>query len=129
MTHEVDMPRWKELPAELPEKDVQLLVQLRRLKDRSGLGLTGPAAKTGYSRSSWERCLNRKQPVPRGAVEELARACGADPTRLLVLHEVAAEANGRAAPAEKPGGPVDPCVQVPHAAHRGPDGRTRRDAA
>ncbi|MFE2942819.1 helix-turn-helix domain-containing protein [Streptomyces sp. NPDC059255] len=89
------MPRWKELPSELPEKDLQLLIQLRRLKDRSGLGLTGLAAKTGYSRSSWERYLNGKQPVPRAAVEELARACGADPTRLLVLHEVAAEANAR----------------------------------
>ncbi|MEE1804001.1 peptidoglycan-binding protein [Streptomyces sp. JV176] len=97
------MPRWKELPSELPEKDLQLLVQLRRLKDRSGLGLTGLAAKTGYSRSSWERYLNGKQPVPRGAVEELARACGADPTRLLVLHEVAAEANGRAAPGTEAG--------------------------
>ncbi|MEV7088922.1 peptidoglycan-binding protein [Streptomyces sp. NPDC093085] len=89
------MPRWKELPSELPEKDLQLLVQLRRLKDRSGLGLTGLAAKTGYSRSSWERYLNGKQPVPRGAVEALAKACGQDPTRLLVLHEVAAAEAGR----------------------------------
>ncbi|MEV7865216.1 helix-turn-helix domain-containing protein [Streptomyces sp. NPDC088124] len=94
------MPRWKELPSELPEKDLQLLIQLRRLKDRSGLGLTGLAAKTGYSRSSWERYLNGKQPVPRAAVEELARACGADPTRLLVLHEVAADANARTEAAE-----------------------------
>ncbi|MFE2036375.1 peptidoglycan-binding protein [Streptomyces scopuliridis] len=83
------MPRWKSLPSGLPEKDRQLIVQLRRLKDHSGLGLAALAAKTGYSRSSWERYLNGKQPVPRKAVEELAKVCGADPTKLLVLHEVA----------------------------------------
>ncbi|MFI1728111.1 peptidoglycan-binding protein [Streptomyces acidicola] len=94
------MPRWKELPPELPEKDRRLLVQLRRLKDRSGLGLAGLAAKTGYSRSSWERYLNGKQPVPRAAVEELAKVCGTDPTRLLVLHELTLElgADGQGAP-------------------------------
>ncbi|MFD7285041.1 peptidoglycan-binding protein [Streptomyces sp. NPDC059863] len=83
------MPRWKSLPSELPEKDRQLIIQLRRLKDHSGLGLAALAAKTGYSRSSWERYLNGKQPVPRKAVEELARVCGADATKLLVLHEMA----------------------------------------
>ncbi|MGW6774677.1 peptidoglycan-binding protein [Streptomyces sp. NPDC055037] len=83
------MPRWKSLPSELPERDRQLIVQLRRLKDHSGLGLAALAAKTGYSRSSWERYLNGKQPVPRKAVEELAKVCGTDPTKLLVLHEVA----------------------------------------
>lgn len=86
------MPRWKELPSGLPERERQLLVQLRRLKDRSGFGLAALSVKTSYSRSSWERYLNGKQPVPRGAVEELARVCGADPTPLLVLHEVVQEA-------------------------------------
>lgn len=70
----------------------QLIVQLRRLKDHSGLSLASLAAKTSYSRSSWERYFNGKQLPPRDAVEELARVCGAEPTRLLVLHEVAAEA-------------------------------------
>ncbi|WP_326810863.1 peptidoglycan-binding protein [Streptomyces scopuliridis] len=83
------MPRWTSLPSGLPEKDRQLIIQLRRLKDHSGLGLAALAAKTGYSRSSWERYLNGKQPVPRKAVEELAKVCGTDPTKLLVLHEVA----------------------------------------
>ncbi|MFI9204773.1 helix-turn-helix domain-containing protein [Streptomyces sp. NPDC053048] len=86
------MPRWKELPASLDERVRQLVVQLRRLKDRSGLSLASLAAKTSYSRSSWERYLNGKQLPPREAVEELARVCGGDTTRLLVLHEVAAEA-------------------------------------
>ncbi|WP_199547040.1 helix-turn-helix transcriptional regulator [Streptomyces sp. N35] len=83
------MTRWKPLPGALPERERQLAVQLRRLKDRGGLSFTALAAKTSYSSSSWERCLNGKKPVPREAVEELARLCGADATRLLVLHEAA----------------------------------------
>ncbi|MET9432270.1 helix-turn-helix domain-containing protein [Streptomyces sp. NPDC003036] len=83
------MARWKELPPGLGERERQLLVQLRRLKDHSGLSLAALAGRTSYSRSSWERYLNGKKPVPRQAVEELARVCAADPTRLLVLHEVA----------------------------------------
>lgn len=87
-----NMSRWKELPASLDQRVRQLVVQLRRLKDRSGLSLAALAAKTSYSSSSWERYLNGKQLPPRDAVEELARVCGADTTRLLVLHEVAVEA-------------------------------------
>lgn len=68
------------------------MVQLRRLKDRSGLSLDVLAGKTGYSRSSWDRYLNGKALPPRHAVEELARVAEADPVRLLVLHEVAEEA-------------------------------------
>ncbi|MFG2025151.1 peptidoglycan-binding protein [Streptomyces sp. NPDC048825] len=83
------MARWKELPDSLDQRERQLIVQLRRLKDRSGLSLAALVAKTTYSSSSWERWLNGKKPVPRGAVTELARVCGTDPTRLLVLHEVA----------------------------------------
>ncbi|AZQ73104.1 MULTISPECIES: helix-turn-helix domain-containing protein [Streptomyces] len=86
------MSRWRELPASLDQRVRQLVVQLRRLKDRSGLSLAALAAKTSYSSSSWERYLNGRQLPPRDAVEELARVCGADATRLLVLHEVAAEA-------------------------------------
>ncbi|MFF9673393.1 MULTISPECIES: helix-turn-helix domain-containing protein [Streptomyces] len=85
------MARWKELPDMHDQRVRQLFVQLRRLKDRSGMSLTSLAAKTGYSRSSWERYLNGKALPPRQAVEELARATGADPARLLALHEVAEE--------------------------------------
>ncbi|MGW1028057.1 helix-turn-helix domain-containing protein [Streptomyces sp. NPDC002577] len=86
------MARWKELPDAIDHRERQLVVQLRRLKDRSGLSLAALAAKTTYSSSSWERYLNGKKPVPRDAVEQLARVCDADATRLLVLHEVAAGA-------------------------------------
>ncbi|MEU9120261.1 peptidoglycan-binding protein [Streptomyces sp. NPDC048506] len=94
------MSRWKGLPETLDHRVRQLVVQLRRLKDHSGLSLASLAAKTAYSKSSWERYLNGKKLPPRDAVEALARVCGADATRLLVLHEVAAQAweSGRKEP-------------------------------
>lgn len=99
-----NMSRWKELPASLDDRVRQLVIQLRKLKDRSGLSLAALAVKTSYSRSSWERYLNGKQLPPRDAVERLAQVCGGDVTRLLVLHEVAAEAW----PAEEPDGAPEP---------------------
>ncbi|WP_240139856.1 helix-turn-helix domain-containing protein [Streptomyces sp. MUM 178J] len=105
------MARWKELPAALDDHERQLVVQLRRLKDHSGLSLAALAGKTSYSRSSWERYLNGKKPVPRGAVEELARICGTEPTRLLVLHEVAEQA--KASRAVRPAGGGLPATEPP----------------
>lgn len=70
----------------------RLAVQLRWVKDHSGLSLSSLQSKTGYSRASWERYLNGKALPPRQAVEELARVGGVDPARLLALHEVAEEA-------------------------------------
>lgn len=87
-----NVSRWKALPDSLDDRVQQLVVQLRRLKDRSGLSLSSMASKTGYSRSSWERYLNGKALAPRQAVEELARVSGVGTTRLLVLHELAEEA-------------------------------------
>jgi transcriptional regulator with XRE-family HTH domain len=86
------MPRWKELPGSLDERVRHLVVQMRRLKDRSGLSLASLQTKTGYSSSSWERYLSGRALPPRKAVEELARVSGVDPARLLVLHELAEEA-------------------------------------
>ncbi|MGN9761674.1 peptidoglycan-binding protein [Streptomyces sp. SD31] len=96
------MSRWAVLPAELDPRVRQLVVRLRRLKDHSGLSLRQLAARTGYSPKSWERYLGGRSLPPREAVEALARIGGEDPTRLLALHEVAAEAwgNGRADAAE-----------------------------
>lgn len=89
------MSRWAALPAELDPRVRQLVVRLRRLKDHSGLSLRQLAARTGYSAKSWERYLGGRSLPPRQAVEALARAAGEDPTRLLALHEVAAEAWGK----------------------------------
>ncbi|MFF4362230.1 peptidoglycan-binding protein [Streptomyces sp. NPDC001604] len=88
------MSRWKALSAELDPRVRQLLVRLRRLKDHSGLSVRQLAARTGYSPKSWERYLSGRSLPPREAVEALARIGGEDPTRLLALHEVAAEAWG-----------------------------------
>ncbi|MGW7002084.1 helix-turn-helix domain-containing protein [Streptomyces sp. NPDC054933] len=70
----------------------QLVVQLRRLKDRSGLSLKSLQAKTPFSSSSWERYLNGKALPPEAAVEALATLAGADPASLLALREAAEEA-------------------------------------
>lgn len=72
----------------------QLVVRLRRLKDHSGLSVRQLAAKTGYSPKSWERYLGGRSLPPQDAVEAMARISGDDPSRLLALHEVAAEAWG-----------------------------------
>src|SRR4051812_14618346 len=102
-----NMSRWKALPAELDPRVRQLVVRLRRLKDHAGLSMRQLAAKTGYSPKSWERYLGGRSLPPREAVEAMARLGGDDPTRLLALHEVAAEAWGtgrgeRAAPQPEP---------------------------
>ncbi|MFI8218078.1 peptidoglycan-binding protein [Streptomyces sp. NPDC085932] len=105
------MSRWKGLPEELDPRVRQLVVGLRRVKDRSGLSLRRLAAKTGYSTSSWERYLSGRSLPPREAVEAIAGLGGDDPARLLALHEVAAEVWGRApdvTPAPRPPAPADP---------------------
>ncbi|MEU6578062.1 helix-turn-helix domain-containing protein [Streptomyces sp. NPDC046805] len=91
------MSRWKQLPASLDPRVRQLVVQLRRVKDHSGLSTQALAARTGYSRSSWDRYLNGRAVPPQQAVAELARTCGIDPARLLALHEVAVEPGNVAA--------------------------------
>ncbi|MEU9272922.1 peptidoglycan-binding protein [Streptomyces sp. NPDC048251] len=88
------MSRWKALSTELDPRVRQLLTQLRRLKDHSGLSMRQLAAKTGYSEKSWERYLGGRSLPPREAVEALARIGGVDPVRLLALHEVAADTWG-----------------------------------
>ncbi|MEV5238910.1 helix-turn-helix domain-containing protein [Streptomyces cinnamoneus] len=102
----------------MDERVRQLVVQLRRLKDRSGLSLAALAAKTSYSRSSWERYLNGRQLPPADAVEQLALVCGADPVRLLVLHEVAADAWSDEAPAGEEGAFDDEAERARRSARR-----------
>lgn len=84
------MSRWKVLPESLDAGVRRLVVEMRRLKDHSGLSLAALAGRTAYSRSSWERYLNGKAVPPREAVEALAEACGGDPVALTALWEVAA---------------------------------------
>lgn len=89
--------RWKALPKSLDPHTSQLVVELRRLKDHSGLSLKSLQSKTPFSRSSWERYLNGKVLPPRAAVEALARMAGADVTPLLALRDAAARPGTAAA--------------------------------
>ncbi|MEV8032340.1 peptidoglycan-binding protein [Streptomyces sp. NPDC086182] len=94
---------------------------MRQSKDHSGLSLSALANRTGYSRSSWERCLNGRALPPLWALEALAEVCGGNRAKLTALWEVAASTEtpeapeaersrglteGRAAPA-RPGSVVD----------------------
>ncbi|MGW0150391.1 peptidoglycan-binding protein [Streptomyces sp. NPDC003333] len=136
------MSRWAALPAELDPRVRRFVVCTRRVKDHSGLSLRQLAARTGYSQKSWERYLGGRSLPPGEAVEALARAVGEDPTRLLALREVAAEAwhTGRAGPdgppAPKPnsdpepeaGPDVDPLVAPDGPNEPRPPGRSPRIA-
>lgn len=87
------MARWKRaLPEGQDPAVVQFVVQLRRMKDDSGLTLQQLAARTGYSASSWERYLGGRLLPPAEAVEALAQLVGLDPVRLLARHARAADA-------------------------------------
>lgn len=66
-----------------------LLERLREAKHGTGLSFVALAAKTSYSKSSWERYLNGKALPPRDAVETLAKLSGADAARLLALWRLA----------------------------------------
>ncbi|MFF0630602.1 peptidoglycan-binding protein [Streptomyces sp. NPDC004296] len=81
--------RWTALPESLDPHARQLVVELRRLKDHSGLSLKSLQAKTPFSSSSWERYLNGKVLPPQAAVEALARRAGADVASLLSLRDAA----------------------------------------
>jgi transcriptional regulator with XRE-family HTH domain len=82
--------------------DEALVVELRELKDRTGLSLAALAARTPYSKSAWHRYLSGGTPPPRPAVEALCRLAGADPADVLALWDAADASPPTAAPG-KPG--------------------------
>ncbi|MFF7263596.1 helix-turn-helix domain-containing protein [Streptomyces sp. NPDC008159] len=88
--------------------------EMRRLKKQSGLSFAKLAARTHYSRSSWERFLNGKKPVPREAVEQFASVMG-DWAGALLLMEGSEEA-GRATHAGQ-------ATYAGQATHAGPAGQ------
>ncbi|MEV6531503.1 DUF2690 domain-containing protein [Streptomyces sp. NPDC051639] len=89
------MPRWKALPDELDPQVKEFAVQLRRLVDRSGLGIAALADRTGYSRTSWERYLNGRLLAPKGAIVALAEVTGTSPIHLTTMWELAERAWSR----------------------------------
>ncbi len=90
---------------DLPPETSRLVRGLRELKDRTGLSLVALAARTGYSKSSWERYLNGKTLPPRRAVESLCLLAGEPPARLVALRGFAAQAAGRPDPPPAPDPP------------------------
>ncbi|MFC9791891.1 DUF2690 domain-containing protein [Streptomyces sp. NPDC127584] len=92
------MPGWKALPDEL-DPDVRAFTErLRRLIERSGLGVTAVAERTGRERSAWDAYLNARRPAPRSAVVALAEVTGSDPAGLAADWERAERAWARTAP-------------------------------
>ncbi|MFC8538304.1 helix-turn-helix domain-containing protein [Streptomyces sp. NPDC057249] len=92
-----------------PPEWVRLCDALRELRAGTGLSLAALAARTPYSKSSWDRYLNGRTLPPRQAVEELCLLAGADPRRPVALWELAETAgSGRTGGAGRvsPPGPV-----------------------
>ncbi|WP_427921823.1 helix-turn-helix domain-containing protein [Streptomyces sp. cg40] len=104
----------------------QLAAALRELRAATGLSMAGLAAKTTYSKSSWERYLNGRTLPPREAVEELCRLAGEPVGRCLALWEIAeSEASGRAASAPAAPAPTTaaPAATAHTAVSRPPTGK------
>lgn len=90
------MPRWKALPEELDPQIREFTGQLRRLVDRSGMGIAAVADRTGYSKTSWERYLNGRLLAPRGAIVALAEVTGTNQSHLNTMWELSERAWSRA---------------------------------
>lgn len=98
---------WPPLAAELPTDRRRLATQLRRMMDRSGLTLAQIADRTALPARDWTAALNATAVPPRGAVEVLAQASGADYARVHALHRLAERPSGRPRPVPDPD-PLDP---------------------
>ncbi|MGW1893500.1 DUF2690 domain-containing protein [Streptomyces sp. NPDC002004] len=115
----------KSLPEGLDPDVVDLVEQLRRLKDRSGMSLAALAERTLHSKSSWERYLNGKALPPRRAVAALASVTGADAARLDALWDLAERAwSGRDAPEGPRPAEPDRGAPEPHRPTQQPDPQT-----
>ncbi|MFE7455942.1 helix-turn-helix domain-containing protein [Streptomyces sp. NPDC057554] len=91
-------------PRELPAECLRLAATLRELRAATGLSLVGLAAKTPYSKSSWDRYLNARAMPPRDAVERLCALAGREEQRPIALWELAENAwSGRDCPSVRPG--------------------------
>ncbi|MGP3928301.1 helix-turn-helix domain-containing protein [Streptomyces sp. 8N616] len=86
--------------------------EMRRLKKASGLSFEKLAARTHYSRSSWERFVNGKKPVTAQAVHQFASALGGAADELLRLSARTGPEPGSRLPVPVP---AEREVQRPHA--------------
>lgn len=106
----------------------RLAFALRELRTRTGLSLAALAAKTAYSKSSWERYLNAQALPPRPAVRALCRLAGEPDSRYLALWEIADSEWGGRAEATTAGAatsaPTRATAPPPPHVHAPPDVRT-----
>ncbi|GAB1332238.1 peptidoglycan-binding protein [Streptomyces sennicomposti] len=115
------MGRWKPLDEGLEPPVRALVVRLREIKDQMGVSTATLAAKTAYSRSSWERYLNGRTLPPRQAVEAISRVSGTDQAPVLALWEMAAHA--RSDKTSKSAGPETTAPGNERRESREPEGR------
>ncbi|GHH20490.1 helix-turn-helix domain-containing protein [Streptomyces lanatus] len=110
-------------PLSPPPERARLAAALRELKGRTGLSLAGLAAKTAFSKSSWDRYLTGRTLPPREAVQELCRLAGEPEGRCVALWEIAESAGSGRAKEEAPDPPdgATPEAGAPDdgAVHRG----------
>ncbi|MFF7164501.1 helix-turn-helix domain-containing protein [Streptomyces sp. NPDC008086] len=106
-----------------PER-ARLAAALRELKGRTGLSLAALAAKTAFSKSSWDRYLNARTVPPRDAVQELCRLAGEPEGRCVALWEIAESQGSGRATEEAPAPPEGP----PPGGDAADDGSVRRSA-
>ncbi|MFI6446277.1 helix-turn-helix domain-containing protein [Kitasatospora sp. NPDC050543] len=92
---------WRGLPAELSPAESELVEALRSMKSRSGLTLVELAAKTHYSKSSWQRWLNGDRLVTEPALLRLCDLSGASDTERAALLELRASAERGGAEPER----------------------------
>ncbi|MFJ4090111.1 DUF2690 domain-containing protein [Kitasatospora sp. NPDC089913] len=81
---------WKQLPDDLSDPARRLTEELRAVKDATGLSLSELAARTHYSRASWERWLNGKRVITEQALDALVGAVDCDGPKLRALWELTA---------------------------------------
>ncbi|MEU0384565.1 helix-turn-helix domain-containing protein [Streptomyces chartreusis] len=105
-------------PGPPPPERARLASALTEVKAGTGLSLAALAAKTTFSKSSWERYLNGRTLPPRQAVQELCQLAGEPEGRCLALWELAeSEWSGRAAPTTPADPPAPPEADVRPATH------------
>ncbi|WP_344325298.1 helix-turn-helix transcriptional regulator, partial [Kitasatospora putterlickiae] len=83
---------WKQLPDDLSVPAKRLTEELRAVKDATGLSLSELAARTHYSRASWERWLNGKRVITEQALDALIGAVECDGPALRALWDRTAAA-------------------------------------
>lgn len=95
--------KWKPLPPDLPPAARSLAEHLRALKDASGFSLADLAAKTHYSRASWERWLNGKRVITPEALDRFTAVVASDRDTVRALLDSVRRETGSEDPAPVPG--------------------------